>query len=200
MIVTGITPVTKQKYRIELDSQPAFVLYKGELARFHIKLDEMISQEQYDEIVDEILTKRAKKYVLHLLSKMDRTKKEVQDKLARGGYPQRAVDAAISYVEGYHYLDDEQYARNYIQMAKDRLSNKQIVWKLKEKGIDKEIIDRVLEETEDRDETELIKRCIQKKVGHKIQLTQGEIQKTAAYLFRRGFESQAIWDVLKKYE
>ena len=29
MLVTKIQAVTKQKYRIELDGQPAFVIYKG---------------------------------------------------------------------------------------------------------------------------------------------------------------------------
>ena len=33
MLVTKVEPVTKTKYRVELDQQFAFVLYKGELAR-----------------------------------------------------------------------------------------------------------------------------------------------------------------------
>ena len=31
MLVTDIKPVTKQKFQIEIDGQPAFVVYKGEL-------------------------------------------------------------------------------------------------------------------------------------------------------------------------
>jgi regulatory protein len=200
MIVTGITSVTKQKYKIELDGQPAFVLYKGELARYHIKIEEYLSTEQYDEIVDEVLTKRAKKYVLHLLTKMDRTKKEIESKLISGGYPQKAIESAISYVEGYHYLNDEQYARNYIQVSQNRLSNKQISWKLMEKGIDREIVVHIMEEVDLRDETQLIHHYIEKKVGKKVQISQEEIRKTAAYLYRRGFENCAIWDALKQYQ
>ena len=29
MLVTDIKPVTKQKFQIEIDGQPAFVVYKG---------------------------------------------------------------------------------------------------------------------------------------------------------------------------
>ena len=36
MTVTKIEPVTKSKYKIYLDGQFAFVLYKGELSRYHI--------------------------------------------------------------------------------------------------------------------------------------------------------------------
>ena len=37
MTVTKIEPVTKSKYKIYLDGQFAFVLYKGELSRYHIE-------------------------------------------------------------------------------------------------------------------------------------------------------------------
>ncbi len=39
MTVTKIEPVTKSKYKIYLDGQFAFVLYKGELSRYQIEED-----------------------------------------------------------------------------------------------------------------------------------------------------------------
>lgn len=80
MIVTEIKPVTKQKFQIELDRQPAFVLYKGELSRYHIQKDEELSEEIYRELVEQVLTKRAKLRAMHLLEKMDRTKGELRKK------------------------------------------------------------------------------------------------------------------------
>ena len=88
MIVTDIKPVTKQKFQIEIDGQPAFVLYKGELFRYHLEQDREIEECIYTEIVDEILTKRAKLRAMHLLQKMDRTKWELERKLQESGYPQ----------------------------------------------------------------------------------------------------------------
>ena len=45
MLVTKVEPVTKTKYRVELDQQFAFVLYKGELAKFSIREMEEIPEE-----------------------------------------------------------------------------------------------------------------------------------------------------------
>ena len=55
MIVTEIKPVTRQKFQIELDGQPAFVLYKGELSRYHIQKDEELPEEIYEELVGQVL-------------------------------------------------------------------------------------------------------------------------------------------------
>ena len=39
MTVTKIEPVTKTRYKVYVDGQFAFVLYKGELSRYHIAED-----------------------------------------------------------------------------------------------------------------------------------------------------------------
>ena len=81
MLVTKIQAVTKQKYRIELDGQPAFVVYKGELSRYGIKEGHEILQPVYEELVGQVLTKRAKLRAMHLLESMDRTRAELEKKL-----------------------------------------------------------------------------------------------------------------------
>ena len=45
MLVTRIRPVTRQKYRIEAEGLPPFVLYKGEVSRYHIEEDKDLSME-----------------------------------------------------------------------------------------------------------------------------------------------------------
>ena len=105
--ITGIRPVTKQKFQVEINGQPAFVLYKGELSRYHIVQEEELSQEIYREITEEILTKRAKLRAMHLLEAGDKTREQVRQKLVQGGYPSCAVEAALAYVESFHYIDDK---------------------------------------------------------------------------------------------
>lgn len=198
MIVTGIHAVTKQKFKVELDGQLAFILYKSELARYHIRNEEELSEEVYHEIVQEMLIKRAKKYVMHLLVKMDRTTYELEEKLRRGGYPQVAVEAAITYVESYGYLDDRRYAETYLQTAGERMSKKQLTWKLTAKGIKKDMIDSIYESWEGANESALIQAHIRKKVKDKSNLTDKELKRLADYLYRKGFEGSIIWDALKK--
>ena len=70
MIVTRVEAVTKTKYKVYVDGQFAFILYKGELSRFHIAEDQELSQESYEKIRTEVILKRAKLRAMHLLNDM----------------------------------------------------------------------------------------------------------------------------------
>ena len=60
MYVTKIEPVTKTKYKVFIDGQFAFVLYKGELSRYHIAQDTEVDERLVSQILSEIVLKRAK--------------------------------------------------------------------------------------------------------------------------------------------
>lgn len=63
------------------------------------------SEKSLEELISE-----AKKKAMNLLLYMDRTEKQLRDKLEEGEFPPQAVSEAISYVKSFHYLDDERYA------------------------------------------------------------------------------------------
>ena len=125
MLVTKVEPVTKTKYRVELDQQFAFVLYKGELAKFSIR-----EMEEYRKTVREIRTevilKRAKLRAMHLLTDMARTERGLREKLKQGMYPEDLIDAAIDYVKSFGYLDDDCYAEQFVESRKGTKSKKEI--------------------------------------------------------------------------
>ena len=73
MVVTNIESITKTKYRVYIDDEFAFVLYKGELFKYQIHKDEEISEETIAGIKKEVLVKRAKLRAMHLLNAMPRT-------------------------------------------------------------------------------------------------------------------------------
>ncbi len=60
MTVTGLEVVTKTKYKVFIDGQFAFVLYKGELSRFHLAEGQDVTPETVRKIRDEVVLKRAK--------------------------------------------------------------------------------------------------------------------------------------------
>lgn len=84
MIVTKIEPCTKTKFKIYLDETFAFVLYKGEVSRFCIKIGEELSPETEQKIRQEVILKRAKLRAMHLLEDMDRTEEALREKLRKG--------------------------------------------------------------------------------------------------------------------
>ena len=199
MLVTRIRPVTRQKYRIEVEGLPPFVLYKGEVSRYHIEEDKDLSMETYREILEEVLIKRAKLRTLRLLEQGDRTKKGLENKLEQNGYPPEAVEEAIVYAESFHYIDDKRYAVNYIQNQRGCKGRARIMMELRNKGVSQEDIDFAFQETEEGADTrERIRELIRKKRKSQGTMEEKERQKLYGFLMRRGFASSDILSVLRE--
>ena len=109
MFVTEIRPLNKKKSRILFDDGEDLVLYNGEIRASRIKEQEELPDEVYEKLAGEVLTKRAKHRAMYLLLGQMRTKKELEDKLRKDGYPERAIEEAVSYGESFHYIDDRAY-------------------------------------------------------------------------------------------
>ena len=112
MTVTAIVPVDKRKCKVFLGEDFAFVLYKSEAARFHIEEENELSEQTYEKIKEEILLKRARDRALYLLQSQGRTKAEMIQKLQKDGYPDDVIREVMSFLEGYHFVDDSSYTEN----------------------------------------------------------------------------------------
>ena len=75
MEITKIQALTKQKYRIFLDGESAFAVYKGELSRYHLEEGAVLPPEVYEELVNRVLKKRATLRAMHILERTDNWKK-----------------------------------------------------------------------------------------------------------------------------
>lgn len=196
MIVKEIEAVNKARYRVVLDENTAFVLYKGELNRFSIKQGEELSDEVYNDIFNNILPKRAKLRCMNLLKNRDYTRKQLEDKLRQGGYPKEIIDCAVDYVESYGYIDDERYARAFIEYNMKNKSRKRIETDLMKKGIGKDIINRVFDGLNsdgfEMDEAVMINKLLVKKNYHAQLATVDEKRKMFAFLYRKGFNCDII--------
>lgn len=191
MTVTQIVPVDKRRSKVFLDEDLAFVLYRGELRQYQIKEGEELEEQLYDEIVDTVLCKRARERVLYLLKASDKTEQELRRKLQDGFYPEKAVNYAINFVKDYHYIDDRDYARRYVESQSSKKSRRQIGYNLQQKGLPKEIIKELLEEGP-VDEQSQICQYLKKKGYLGRELDRTERQKAMQALGRKGFDYEEI--------
>ena len=199
MYVTKIEPVTKAKYKVFLDEQFAFVLYKGELSRYKIQEEAQLSEETIKEIKKEILEKRAKLRAMHLLERMDRTEAELYTKLKRDLYPEDIIEIAMQYVKSFGYIGDKGYARRFVESRQGSKSKLEIKMSLLQKGISKEIVSEVLEAYYDgQDESMAIQRLLDKKRFSAETATEEEKRKIYGYLMRKGFSYEEIRRVVKE--
>ena len=203
MLVTRISEVTKSRLRVYLDGQSAFVLHKGELNQLHIVEGGELSEESYRCIMTQILPKRAKLRSMNLLRSKDYTKKQLEDKLKQGDYPQECIDEALAYAESYGYIDDRRYAKDYIDYHLQTRSRMRIETDLMKKGIAKDTIREVFDELDDigegQDETAMIRDLLIKRKYCADTASRQEQQKMYGYLYRRGFSQEAIMKALSLY-
>ncbi|MBR2403601.1 MAG: regulatory protein RecX [Lachnospiraceae bacterium] len=197
--VVAVVPQDK-KVMIYLDNGDSFVLYKGEAAKLSLFENEMIDDVKYQQIMKEILGKRATKRAMHLLEQQDRTEKQLRDKLVQGGYPDACIEQAIAYVKSYHYVDDYRYATVYIRYHQAKESRQKLTQKLMMRGISRDIIMQALEEEFVTDECAQIKELLRKRGFDPENADEATRRKTVQFLMRKGFRSSDIFRVMRMEE
>lgn len=195
MIITQIEALPKNRYKIFIDCEFAFVLYKGELCQYGIAVDKEISSEDYHTVTKLILPKRAKLRAMNLLQKKNYTEKQLRDKLSEGYYSEDIINNTIEYVKSYHYVDDVMYALDYITYHAQKKSLRIIEQELYRKGIGKDIFSKALMQWEENGEAQDIQGMIQEHLRKKNYQEDCDIntkRKLYTFLLRKGYPAEEI--------
>jgi len=210
MTITNITPTPNNKFRynIHLNDQFAFTLYKSELRHYNIKIGNDLPPETHQEITTKLLPKRAKTRALHLLKNRRYTAKQIRDKLKQGDYTDEIIDETITYLKSSKYIDDEQYAKDYITYHITTRSRNRIYQDLYKKGIPFEITAKIYSEettnnittdtelnTEELERTQ-IHKWLEKKKYIKENADIKEKQRLFGFLSRKGYSTEMINKIL----
>jgi regulatory protein len=198
MILTKMEEAGKKQVRIFFDEERYCLLYLSELRKMGFYVEQEISGEDFQEL-NEMLLRRAKMKAMTLLKHRDRTKKELEERLLRLEFPDFIVEEAIRYVESYGYINDEEYVRRYMEYKAGNKSRLQIKQELRMKGIDGEFLEKIWDDYEYEEEAVLDEQ-IQKRIRQKGPVTELNFRKNYAYFARKGFSSNNILKLLKKYK
>lgn len=186
------------KFRIHFDTGVTCLVYSGECHKMHLKEPGVLSEEEYRQLLHEVIGKRAKKRALHILEQMDRTEMQLRQKLQRSEYPEVCVDSAIDYVKQYRYLDDYRYACNYVRCAQEKKSKQRIRQDLMGKGVSSTLIESALEEEYVSSEKQKIRELLLKRNYSNECRDEKEFRRTYQFLLRRGFRSPEILQAMKR--
>lgn len=196
MIITQIQELSRSRSKIFIDEEFAFVLYKGELRSFRIRLGEELSEECYRKIMGELLPKRAKLRTMNLLKSREYTVRQLFDKLKEGGYPEKVIVEALDYVAAFHYTDDLRYAVNFIRRHEDSRSRRRIEQDLLGKGIDRLTLEKAWAEWEEQggnqNESRMVGELLEKKGFDHETAGQKERQRMYCFLMRKGFSGDVV--------
>lgn len=190
-------------YKIYIDNDYAFLLYNQDIKKYQLRIDYELSSDIYNIIIEDIVYRRAKQKAFAILKYMDRTERELYEKLKEAFYTDDIIERTINYLSENNYINDRRYASNFIRLRKNTLSMLSIKTKLIQKGINKELLEEIIlieyvnEECEEDPEITAINKAIHKKYRTTTDLNWDEKQRLIASLYRKGFDLSKIQHCLK---
>ena len=185
----------QDKIHISVDGEYSFTVDEAYFLSMGLYNGKEVDSDELEEIKQIVSVRRAYNYAVTLLSRRDHSERELMTKLSQKGYADGAEEA-IAKLRNGGYVSDERFARLYVRELQTlkKYGKKRIEQELYRKGIERDIIREVLEET-DFDENQLVS-LIERKYGRYLSDEKG-IQKTINGLLRMGYSYGEIRDALK---
>lgn len=196
-----IEKITRQKewYQIHLDDGTKLLVSEDQLVSMRL----LKGQEMTEETVAAIKKNGAKEVGLQLaynyLSYQLRSKKEVIVYLKSKEIPGAAIAGIITRLEQLNLIDDVQFAKSFVrtQMNVAEKGPTVIAQKLKEKGIEKNLVEESLEEYDFSRQIEIASKlaaAFLKKSSQNSHRT--VLQKVNVHLRQKGFNGDVIQEVM----
>lgn len=134
-----------------------------------------------------------------LLARQDQSSTVLRRKLLIRNYDTAEVDEAIDKLKKYNYLDDEETCRHQFEnfYAEGRLSIRQIVAKLIQRGFDKTFIEQLIPADSEEHERLAAERLLEKKFK---QIDDKTFKAKAwQFLSTRGFDGEIISSAVENF-
>lgn len=197
MVITAIEPRRKSLSAIYIDGEYALKLDTETVLSARLKVGQEIDDERLYELIQTSDARRAKEKALWLISYRDHSEGELRQKLSKD-FGEEAVDKAVEKLLELNLINDEGFAKKYAEsLSQKHLSNRQIVQKLRQKGIAKDLTEETVEDL-DLDEKDEIRALINKKYIRKLN-DEADLRRTIAALQRRGFGYSDIRSVINEF-
>jgi regulatory protein len=186
MFITKISKAVKTegRYNVFIDEKFAFSLDEAQLVKLGLRKGQELTEAEVEELKNE--SDFGKNYVraLDLISRRLRSEREIREYGFRKQWSKANIERVVERLYERGYLDDVKFAKAFLRSmaATKNNSKRQVQLALRKKGIKTEIIDKVIDESEDYSEEAALKKLIDKKAGH-----YDDEKKLMAYLVKRGF-------------
>lgn len=191
MTVSRIEPLNRQKSKVFLDGDFAFALYQGEIQRYQLKEGEELEQHLYEQLY-RTAGVRAREKAFSLLQLQARTESELRKKLTQAAISESVIEETVSFLTEYGYLNDVEFAKNYIEIHGKRKSRAELERDLLKKGMDRVLVRESCRDLEDESKSRELIAALLRKRGCTKDTPWKERQKNVAYLMRRGFSWEEI--------
>ncbi len=195
MLVTEIKKIDDKRYCLYLDYEPYCSLYMSDIKRLDLAEGVDIDEALIAEFRKEYLSKRAVNKAVASLKFSEKSEYDIRLKLKELYYDEEIIDAVISKMKSYGYIDDKRYALGYIRKYISKKGRKSILYELTEKRISPDVIEEIFDEEELPDEKMAVSDMLDRR------FSQADIErkreKIIGYFLRKGFPVQTVLSCLK---
>ena len=221
--ITSVEPQKKnpRRFNVFLDGQFAFGADEDLVVEWRLIPGKELTTSDVEKLLFEAEVGKLMERMYRLFNIRQRSEREVRNYFRIKNYELRikgkeqvndlAVELVIKKLKQKGLLNDEQFARSWVEARRrsKKKGKRTIKAELYQKGINRELIDQILEEeSTPESEQQLAQQALEKKFKSWEKLLPLELnekslrdlkKKAYGFLLRRGFEYDVVKDVVEKY-
>lgn len=196
--ITAILPQKRDKERcsIYIDGQFYCGLTLETVVKNRLKAGQAVELSALDVMQFESEKTTALDKALKRISVSMKTEKEVVDYLRGKGYVDGVIDYVVEKMKSYGFIDDEEYARQYVRSASKNKGRRLIELELQRKGVQSSVAAETVDRIENEEDSAL--RILQKYMRGK-ESDEKTLYKAFRYLIGKGFEYDTAKSALSAY-
>ena len=201
--ITEISVQKKNKNRcnIYIDNVFAFGVSNELIYKENLKIGMIIDEEKLKKIAYEENLINCKETALKIIERSYKTKKEMIKRLLEKGYALEEINETLKLLEEYNLINDESYAKAFINDRTKTQGKQKIKYALKNKGVSDEIIEEELSKLDMEKEKENANILALKKYSILIKRESDKYklkEKIIRFLISRGYDYEVAKDAVNE--
>jgi regulatory protein len=201
VIITAILQQARKRYQILVDGEPVLSVHEDVLVKYGLYKGIEIELDDLDEITKAQERHYVSQACFRYLSFRPRTSWEATQHLLQKGYEDQLVKQVIDSMMQRGYLDDRQYAGNWVaeRQSGKKLGITRLKQELKQKGIPSTIIEEVIQMEHMDKERKLVTEVAEQRYSRlRNEEWQTIERRLGSYLLRRGFPYHMVRQTLQQ--
>jgi regulatory protein len=179
------------------DGEESTILIR-DWVNFELKVNEPVENHIFHSVMKRGTIVQALNLAKRYLRLRVKTAEEVKRYLHGKGIEEHVVGEVLEQLKADRAVDDEQYSSMFISSKKNLLSPKALAHRLEQRGVDLDVIHKVMSENcDDEGEFQTATRVARRYLRSKPALvTREEKLKLAAHLARKGFSQSVAYKIM----
>ncbi|MCH5152053.1 MAG: RecX family transcriptional regulator [Clostridiales bacterium] len=187
----------KTRANVFIDGEFAFALEMFTVMKLGLKIGQEVSEEKLSEAMLDSEKSVAFERAIDYLGRGMKTVKQLKDYLVKKSYPPEVVEHVVNRLKDYRYLDDEAYAKMYVEHNSATKGERRLKQELVQKGISVSLAEEysVVDEEKSLENARHLAEKYMKNKPRDLKT----LQKLQRYLVGRGYDFDVVNSVTRSY-